>query len=108
MYSIIFQFCRTQVINTLHKRYKLSNLFIITEKPEEVSKAIFKQFRHVITTIYAEGEFKHHKINLLFLTINTYQLKGVVEAIKQVDPKVFISVSSCDQIVGNYYQKPLD
>ena len=42
------------------------------------------------------------------MTINTYQLKGVVEAIKQVDPKVFISVSSCDQIVGNYYQKPLD
>ena len=108
LYSIIFQFCSTQVINTLHKRYKLSNLFIITEKPEEVSKAIFKQFRHGITKIDAEGEFKHHKNNLLFMTINTYQLKGVVEAIKQVDPKVFISVSSCDQIVGNYYQKPLD
>lgn len=108
LYSIIFQFCSTQVINTLHKRYKLSNLFIITDKPEEVSTAIFKQFRHGITKINAEGEFKHQKNNLLFMTINTYQLKGVIEAIKEVDPKVFISFSSCEGIIGNYYQKPLD
>lgn len=32
LYSIIYQFTSTQVINSLHNRYKLTNLFIITEK----------------------------------------------------------------------------
>lgn len=108
LYSIIFQFVSTQVINTLHQRYKLSNLFIITEKPEEVSKAIFKEFRHGITKINGIGEYSHKEKSLLFMTINTYQLKGVTEIIKSVDDHVFISISASNGIVGNYYQKPIE
>ena len=35
LYSIIYQFCSTQVVQGMHLRYKLNSLFIITEKPEE-------------------------------------------------------------------------
>ncbi|MCI5774436.1 MAG: YitT family protein [Erysipelotrichaceae bacterium] len=108
LYSIIFQFVSTQVINTLHQRYKLSNLFIITEKPEEVSHAIFKEFRHGITKIDGIGEYSHKQKSLLFMTVNTYQLKGITDIIKEVDDHVFISISASNGIVGNYYQKPIE
>ena len=36
LYSIIFQFANTQVINTFYKRYKKTTLLVITQKPEEV------------------------------------------------------------------------
>lgn len=108
LYSIIFQYVSTQVINVLHKRYKLSNMFIITEHPEEVSQAIFNSFRHGITRLDGVGEYSHNKKSLLFMTINTYQLKGIVDVVKMVDNKSFISISSCDEIVGNYYQKPIE
>ena len=32
----------------------------------------------------------------------------LIEAIKKVDPNVFISVKQSERIIGNYYQKPLD
>lgn len=108
LYSIIYQFTSTQIINTLHNRYKLSNLFIITEKSDEVCQAFYSTCRHGITKVNAEGEHSKRAKSLLFSTINSYQLNDVIEAIKKVDPNVFISVNQSERIIGNYYQKPLD
>lgn len=108
LYSIVYQFCTTQVIQTLHRRYKLNQLLIVTEKPEEVSNEIFKTCRHGITKLDAEGEYSHTKKNMLYMTCNSYQVNDIINSAKRIDPKVFINVSHVERIVGNYYQKPLE
>ncbi len=108
LYSIIFQYSCIQVINVIHDEYKLSNLFIVTEKSDEVVAAFYKTCRHGITKINAEGEHSHKPKILLFTTINTNQLPEVINAIKKADPKVFITVNHSERIIGNYYQKPLE
>lgn len=108
LYSIVYQFCTTQVIQTLHRRYKLSQLTIITDYPEEVSNSIFKNTRHGITKVNAVGEFSKTAKNMLFITCNAYQVNDIVTSAKSVDAKVFISISNVERIVGNFYQKPLD
>lgn len=108
LYSIIYQYASTQVINSMHNRYKLSNLFIVTEKSDEVAQAFYKTCRHGITKINVEGEHSHKPKIMLFTTINSYQLPAVINAVKNADPKVFITVNRSEKIVGNYYQKPLE
>lgn len=108
LYSIIFQFCSTQVVNTMHKRYKLVRLFIVTEKPDDVSIAIFHTCRHGITKVNAVGEYSGKGTSVLFSTINAYQLKDVLTAIKGADEHVFVDISHSERVIGNYYQKPLE
>lgn len=108
LYSIIYQFCSNQMVKTLHKRYKLKSLFIVTECPVEVSEAVFKTCRHGITRINAEGMYSRENKNLLYMTCNDYQVRDIVKSIKAVDPKVFITIMKSDEIVGNYYQVPFD
>ncbi len=108
LYSIIYQFCSNQTVKTLHKRYKLKSLFIVTEHPEEVSAAVFKTCRHGITRINAEGMYSREEKNLLYMTANDYQVRDIVKSIKEADPKVFITIMKSDEIVGNYYQVPFD
>lgn len=108
LYSIIYQFCSTQVVSAMHMRYKLNSLFIVTDKPEEVCDAIFTNFRHGITKLWGEGAFSHTPRCLLYMTVNAYQVQGVVECIRKIDSNVFINVTKTDRIIGNYYQKPLD
>ncbi len=108
LYSIIFQFVSTQVINEMHKRYRLTALHIVTNQPNEVCQAMFHTCRHGITKVPCEGGYTDQKHWLLITTINTYQLREVTEAIKGADPKAFISIMSVDRIIGNYFQKPLD
>jgi uncharacterized membrane-anchored protein YitT (DUF2179 family) len=108
LYSIIYQFCSNQTVKTLHKRYKLKSLFIVTTEPEKVSDAVFKTCRHGITKINAEGMYSRQEKSLLYMTANDYQVRDIVKSIKQADPKVFITIMKSDQIVGNYYQVPFD
>lgn len=107
-YSIIFQFCSTQVVNRMHKRYTSQTITIITTNPEEVSKQIFATVRHGITEIKATGAYKHTDTTMLYTVINGYQTDDVVKAIRSADPNAFINIQDTKLVIGNYYQKPLD
>lgn len=108
LYSIIFQFVSTQVVNQIHSRFKLSTLQIVTNMPDEVSHAMFSIVRHGITRIRCEGAYTDQEHWLLLTTVNTYQLKEIIDKVREKDPHAFMSVSHSERIVGNYYQKPLE
>lgn len=108
LYSIIYQYVSTQTVSLLHQRYKLTRLDVVTNKPDEICDAVFHTCRHGITKVPVEGGYTDQKHWLLLITINTYQLKDVLDTIKAVDPHVFITLNAVERIVGNYYQKPLE
>lgn len=108
LYSIIYQFVATQVIDQRHTRFKTMSLYMITEKPEEVCANIFKGTRHGITKLWGEGAYSHTPRCLLYMVVNAFQVDEVVDAAREADPKIFISVSRTERIIGNYYQKPLE
>ena len=108
LYSIIYQFVATQVVNQLHERYRMETLTIITTKPEDVSQNILKHTRHGITKIESQGCFKHQDNHVLYMVINSFQHHQVIHSILEADPKAFINVQDTKQVIGNYYQLPLD
>lgn len=108
LYSMIFQYVSKEVVNTLHQRYKLKRIHIITDYPEEVSQAIFSICHHGITRLTCMGEYSHKEHYMLLATINAYQKTDVINMVRTVDPAAFVSVNSVEKIVGNYYQAPLE
>ena len=58
LYSIIFQFACTQLLNGLYKRYQKQTLWIITEKPEEVYEQIRACTNHDATLFKGTGCFQ--------------------------------------------------
>ncbi|MGB7594359.1 MAG: YitT family protein [Erysipelotrichaceae bacterium] len=108
LYSIVYQFCSTYVVSQRHMRFKLRALNLITDHPDEVSAAIYAISRHGITRIWGEGGYSHQTKCMLYMVVNAFEVDEVVEAARQVDPKVFISISSTERVIGNYTQKPLE
>lgn len=108
LYSIIFQYVSKEVVNSMHQRYKTTRVQCVTDFPDEISNAVFHTCRHGITRIPCEGEYSHKGHSLLLITINTYQMRDVIETIHGVDPHAFITVNNVDRVIGNYYQKPLE
>lgn len=108
LYSIIYQYVSTQVIESRYQRYKFSTLHMITNHPEEVSQAIFKSTRHGITKLQAEGMYSKSEKTMLYMVVNAFEVNDVVSAAKEADPKIFITISKADKIVGNYYLKPME
>jgi len=108
LYSIIYQFVTIQVINSRHLRFKHVGLYMITEKPDEMMERIFKSTRHGITKLWGEGGFSKKPKCLLYMVINAFEVETVTQAAKDIDPKVFISITKVEKVIGNYYQKPLE
>ena len=108
LYSIVYQFCSTYIVSQRHMRFKLRALNLITDFPDEVCASIYKISRHGITRIWGEGGYSRQSKCMLYMVVNAFEVDEVVEAAKRVDPKVFISISSSERVIGNYYQKPLD
>ena len=108
LYSIIYQYVNTQIINLMHKRYKFTRLDIVTNLPDEICDVIFKSVHHGVTKVRCEGGFSGNEHWLLLVTINTYQIQEVIRRLKEADPHCFITICNVERIIGNYYQTPLE
>ena len=107
LYSIIFQFVSTQVVGVMHQRYKFSEIKVVTNEPDEICQIVFGLCHHGVTKVPCEGGYTDKPRWLLMMTVNTYQLKELVDRIHKADSHAFISIDTVDRIVGNYYQQPL-
>ena len=108
LYSIIFQYSSTVVLHTLYRRYQQTTLFIVTEHPGRVCKAIYSVSQHGATIIHGEGSFDHHLKSTVYSVVTSAQARQVVRAVKAEDGNAFINLVKTQELVGRFYQPPKD
>ena len=106
MYSIIYQFCSTQVIQTLYKRYQKDTLLIITSQPQEVYQLIRRLTNHDATMIRGVGMYEGVERNILYSVVGRGQVDKVIQEIHLIDQTAFINVIQTEQITGRFYKPP--
>lgn len=105
LYSIIFQFTSTQVVQMLHQRYKKHTLFIITEKPEEVYESISHFSHHSATRFEGTGCYTKKNLTMLYSVVSREEAKRLVSMVHRVDPDAFVNIIKTDYINGRFYYK---
>ena len=106
MYSIIFQFTSTQVLHVLYRKYQQITLFIVTDFPADICRAITDVSRHGATVLHGEGAYEHTERAVVYSVVSAAEEKAVLAAIRRVDPKAFINLMRTQQIRGRFYQPP--
>lgn len=105
LYSIIFQFTSTQVVQMLHQRYKKHTLFIVTKEPQKVYQEISQLTHHSATQFEGTGCYTDEALSLLYSVVSREEAKVLVKKVKEVDPKAFVNIIKTDYINGRFYQK---
>lgn len=108
LYSIIFQYASTQVLHTLYKKYQQNTLFVVTNKPQEVSEAIARECNHGATILEGEGSYEHCERHVVYSVVSSAESKHVIHAVKESDPAAFVNVIRTEQLSGRFYQKPTE
>mgnify|MGYP000602133925 CR=1 FL=1 len=108
LYSIIFQYASTQMINMMYKRYDKDTLFIITKKPDEVYNIILKKTNHDATLFKGVGCYKNEEKAMLYSVVNSDATRVLVMDIKKEDPEAFINYFGSKGIRGNFYYQEED
>lgn len=108
LYSIIFQFCSTQIIQLLYKRYQKNTLLIITDQPNVIYGRIKAITNHDATLFKGIGCYEGTERNMLYSVVSSEEVSRVLAAIKEADPKAFVNVIKTEQIGGWFYNRPND
>lgn len=108
LYSIIFQFCSTQIVNFVHTRYKRMTLFIVTSNPAIVIEEIHNSTHHGVTRMEGIGTYYGRERTLLYTVVESSNVKGLVTRVRELDSTSFINVTKSESIEGKFYQTPIE
>lgn len=108
LYSIIFQYASTQVLHALYKKYQRLTVFVVTNKPQEISDAIFRVSHHGATILEGEGSYGHCERNVVYSVVSYAETQKVMNAIRETDPEAFVNAIRTEQLSGRFYQKPAE
>ena len=108
LYSIIFQFCSTQVINFVHTRYKRMTLFIVTSNPDIVIEEIQNSTHHGVTRLEGIGTYYGRPRTMLYTVVDSQNVKGLVTRIREIDQTSFVNVTKTESVEGKFYQRPIE
>lgn len=106
LYSIIYQFAATQVLQTMFKRYQKDTLLIITDQPMAVYGKIRELTNHDATLLKGMGCYEHKEKDILYSVVGREEVDKVIAAIQSIDEHAFINVINTEQINGRFYKPP--
>jgi uncharacterized membrane-anchored protein YitT (DUF2179 family) len=106
MYSILFQYATTQLIQTLYKRQQKQTFLIITDKPNDVYEKIIDLTNHDATLFKGQGLYKGKERNMLYSVVSSDESDKLLKAIKETDENAFVNVIATKYLGGRFYRKP--
>lgn len=108
LYSIIFQFCSTQVINTFYKKYKKKTLLIVTDNPAAISADLLELTNHSSTILKGFGSYSANKKYMIYTVLSDSDVRKMKKRIREQYPDTFVNVINSSDVVGNFYIQPLE
>lgn len=108
LYSIIFQYATTAVIRVLYRKYQRATLFVVTDNPDAVCKAIYDNLNHGATVLEGEGSYEHQERKVVYSVVSASESGKITKIIKEVDPNAFVNILKTERLLGNFYKKPTD
>ncbi|MFC4322346.1 YitT family protein [Litchfieldia salsa] len=100
LYTLVFIYVSTRVIDAIHTRHEKLTAMIVTKKAEELKKAIHEKLVRGITLIPAKGAFTNEEKNLMIIVVTRYELFDLERVIKSVDPNAFTNIVQTTGIFG--------
>ncbi|RJS62629.1 hypothetical protein CJ483_18060 [Bacillus sp. PK3_68] len=100
LYTLVALYVSTRVVDAIHTRHAKLTAMIITDKSEEVKKAIHAKLVRGITALPAKGAFSGKEREMLMIVITRYELYDLERIIKEVDPNAFTNIVETAGIFG--------
>ena len=108
LFTLVRLFVYMTTIDRVYKIYKTNRIEIVTSKPEELRVALITYLGHGLTIYKCIGGFTNTEKSAIVVYASNYETPLYVEAVKEVDPSAFITVTKTLTIRGNYVQKTIN
>ena len=99
LYSIVTYYVALHTIDFIAEGLDRSkSVMIVTEKGDEVSKALMDEFGSGTTIIPAKGGFTAKDRNVVYFVVNRFQIARMRQIVHRVDPHAYLTISEVADI----------
>lgn len=102
IFLFIFSVCVDKVVNMMHQSVQF---FIISEKYEQIGRAINVNAQRGCTTISGQGFYSGREVKMLFVLARQTESAKIFSIINEIDPAAFVSQSSVIGVYGEGFDK---
>ena len=101
LYAIIAVYLVTKVSDSLIEGLKFSKqAYIITSKPDEISREIMDKLDRGVTGIHGKGMYSGQDKLLLYCVVGRKEIVALKELVDHIDPDAFVIVSDVREVHG--------
>ena len=101
-YSIIYQYVYTQTINTCYRHYEARTIFIVTNKPNDISKMLITKTGHSATVFTGIGSFSRGEKHMLYTVVTQPEVRRITNIVRSCDPEAFVNIMKSNEVQGNF------
>lgn len=99
LYSIVTYYVALNTIDFIAEGLDRSkSVMIITEKGDEVSKVLMKEFGSGTTIIPAKGGFTSKERKVVYFVVNRFQIARMRQLVHRADPHAYLTISEVADI----------
>lgn len=105
LYSVVAVFVMTKVLNIILEGVDYAKaVFIITEKPDEISDLIHQEVKRTSTKINAIGTYTNSEKYVLLCVVNHKEIPKLKQIVKGIDDKSFTIVTTVTEALGEGFK----
>lgn len=105
MYAIVTIFIASKVIDALLEGVDFAKaLFIISDKPEEISSRLLKDLDRGVTALDGKGKYTGMPKEVLICVLARTQVPQAKAIVKQIDPKAFVFMTDVREVLGEGFK----
>lgn len=108
LYSIIFQFLLTSIINQGQVRYQRRTAFIVTKSPDKLARELMEHTGHGVTILRGQGAYTKEDSYMLYMVIERRDVRVINAFLREYYPDVFLNITDSEELQGNFKLDPFD
>ena len=106
LYTIVYLFTSSKVIDTLCLRNRKLQLQIITTR-DDMAQILIQNLPHGCTVVDAKGAYHGNPKKIIYMDISFGEVKETMKVIRKIDKDAFVSVLLVQNVYGKFFIQPL-
>ena len=103
IYSIIYNFCTSLVLDRMHQQNVSVQALIFTREDEsQLSHFIIDRLGRSVTFWSGTGAYTGEGVHVLCVCLSKYEIEELLHAVSSIDPHAFVTVQEGTRIYGNF------
>ena len=106
IYSVIYNFFTSMVLDRMHQQNVNVMALIFTKEDENVlGRFIIEKLDRSVTWWTGTGAYTGENVHVLCVCLSKYEIEELLHAVRSIDPHAFVSVQEGARVFGNFPKK---